>query len=209
MDSNDANNGLSRREVIGGIALLGLLGAVAVDRPQAAAQETTGNANYEALRRVLIERLINTRYYTGPDGSVYVLQRDEVWPGVAGGAYHADWLFNESTGLKRNPRAALEDTIVTETMHHGVPAGCDLSLVTQILDNAEALGLFDNIGLIYQVLREKINVETIGAHNYGVSLFRDWVANHPELSSEQRDTIDASAVAYLNVARPHDHHDFY
>jgi hypothetical protein len=209
MCPGDSTEGIRRRDVLGGMALFGLLGAAGTGLSQATAQAASAGANFEEVRKVLIERLVNTRYYTGPDGSVYVLPGDEVWPGESGGAYHADWLFNQLDGLKHNSRAALSDKVVAESEHFGVPSGADLSPVDEILKNAEMLGLLDDFGLIYRVFREKIAMETMGAHDYGVQLFREWAASNPELSDAQRAEIDAATVAYLNVARPHDHHLFY
>ncbi len=209
MSSMEPPDGITRRELVGGIVALSLLSTVGTSSQSVSAQASVEPAHYEALRKTLIERLVNTRYYSAPDGSIHVLPHDEVWPGESGGAYHADWLSNGLTGLKTNPRIALEDTVIADAVHEGVPSGCDVSLVRQILDNAATLGLLDDAGLIYQVFREKISSETVGAHTYGVHQFHEWTLANPDLTKEQRDVIDSAVVSYLDVARPHHSHTWY
>ena len=208
---NDANSGanITRRELVGSLVLLGMFGATAQHATSAAGQEATGGASYEKLRQVLIERLVNTHYSTGPDGSIQVLPGDEVWPGQSGGAYHADWLFNDVTGLASDPRQALEDSIVAQEVHGGIVPGTDLSLVQQIVENAKALGLFDEGNLVYQVMREKMSVEAIGARTQGVKMFREWALANSEFTAEQQEFIDAAAASYMNVAWPHDDGHYY
>jgi hypothetical protein len=209
-EENMADTGVTRRQMVESLLLLGLLGAATgLDSSTASAQSTVSAQKYQRLRKTLIERLVNTRYHPAPDGSIVVLHGDEVWPGESGGAYHADWLFNELSGLANNPYAALEDTVIADKVHEGIMPETDLSPVTQILENAKLLGLFDDIGLIYQVMREKISIETAGAHSFGVRQFREWALVHPEFTQEQRDTIDSAATLFLNVAYPHSFHDFY
>lgn len=205
-EGDEMDTGLTRRQVVESLLLLGFLGTAGFDASSASAQATTSVEKYEKLRRTLIERLVNTRYHQAQDGSIVVLPGEEVWPGESGGAYHADWLFNEINGLTNNPRAALEDSIVTNELHEGILSDTDLSPVTHILQDARKLGLFDDIGLIYQVMREKFSIETMGAHTQGVRQFREWALANQELTQEQRDAIDSAAMSFLNVARPHHEH---
>lgn len=211
MDNREERNGMSRRELLGRFALIGLMASAGGTIGGDALAQTTGKSNpdYEALRKVLVERLLNTRYYFATDGSIVVLPRDEVWPGDTGGAYHADWLFNTVDGLKANPNAALEQTIITDIVHEGIPSGWDLTRVSQIINSAEAMGLLDDFNLIYQVLREKIHVETHGAHEYGVKMFQAWIQESAAYSQDQKDIVDRAAVDYLSRPIAQDHHDYY
>lgn len=209
-EHQDGGGELSRRELMGKVALLGLVasgGGLAAS--QALAQGTGVDPDKEVLRKVLIERLVNSRYYIAEDGSVVVLPHDEVWPGDSGGAYHADWLFNSVDGLKTEPNVALEQTVYTDIVHEGIPSGWDLSKIKRIIQSAEATGLLDDANLVYQVLREKIHVEMHGAHEYGVELFRGWIQDSPDYTAEQKSLIDRAATDYLSRPVVQTQHDFY
>ena len=149
MEEEKSHEGISRRELVQGLALLGLFGAGGGALAGAVVAEGNGtDPDYENLRKVLVERLVNTRYYLAEDGSVVVLLNDEVWPGDEGGAYHQDWLFNPNDGLKENPHAALEDTVVTDIEHKGIPQGWNLGGIDTILSTSRQLGLLDDANLV-------------------------------------------------------------
>lgn len=201
---------ISRRDAMAGSGLLALLALGAGLKSTGTAEAAEGiPPDFEVLKKVLIERLLNTRYYIGEDGSVVVFTHDEVWPGDGGGAQHSDWLFNSVTGLKTDAHPALEETIYTDIEHEGIPDGWDLSNVKTICDLAQQTELLGDTNLAYQVLREKIHVETHGAHEVGVQYFRSWVADSPELDAATKQTIDAAVQDYLAQAFPSDEHDWY
>ena len=210
MNTEKSKEGMSRRELIQGLAVLGVIGASgSVLTGAASAVDTGTNPNIDTLKKVLIERLVNTRYYLTESGDVVVLLNDEVWPGDEGGAYHQDWLFNPDYGLKDNPHAALENNVETDIVHSGIPQDWNLESVSEILNSANQLGLLDDANLIYQVLREKIHLETHGAHNQGVQMFLDWVGGSDELTVDQKDLIADTVVQYLTLPRPQTNHEFY
>ena len=210
MEEEKSHEGISRRELVQGLALLGLFGAGGGALAGAVVAEGNGtDPDYENLRKVLVERLVNTRYYLAEDGSVVVLLNDEVWPGDEGGAYHQGWLFDPNYGLKGNPHAALEDTVVTDIEHQGIPQGWNLGGIDAILSTSRQLGLLDDANLVYRVLREKIHIETHGAHDEGVKKLLDWVGHSDALTTDQKGLIADTIVEYTALPRPQTFHDFY
>jgi hypothetical protein len=210
MENEQLKNGISRRELMQSLTALGLLGVSSTMLAgPASAANSVNPLHRDTVNKVLIERLVNTHFYQDSDGNVIVLLKDEIWPGDEGSAYHQDWLFNPDYGLKENPRAALEDTIETDIEHSGIPQGSDIENIGEILEISKRLGLLDDANLLYQVLREKIHVETHGALDEGVRQFLDWVNELTDLTEEQRNNISGAAVRYLSLARPQENHNFY
>jgi len=205
-----SQNELSRRQMIQKLTALSLLSAGgSFLAGKASAEVLTIPSHQHELKKVLIERLVNTHYHQDENGTITVLMNDEIWPGDEGGAYHQDWLFNPDYGLKTNARAALEDTIETDINHKGIPQGCDLDCVDTLIDSAEQMGLLDDLNLVYHVLREKIHVETHGAHERGVEMYLDWAMASDSLSLEEKQIVGKNVKKFMALPRPQGDHEYY
>lgn len=207
--AQETTSPLSRRRILKTLLAAGVLGSGATVLQRTAAAQGGDVADYETLRKVLVERLLNTRYHVSDEGALLVMLGDEVWPGDGGGAAHADWLFNAQSGLKVDPHVALEQTIVTDIVHEGVPQGWNLEAVERIVNDAESLGLFDSINLVYQVLREKVHVETHGAHEAGVHKFTEWVNASSDFTTSEKNIINQATSQYMQTAVTQTDHDWY
>lgn len=204
IDSDDDNYGdghepLSRRDLIKGIALMAALSSAAggvVGGADAYAQSIPpGN---DALCKVLIERLLNTKFDIDSVGNVIVYEDDEVWRGDQGAAYHHEWLFDPEIGFKTNPQAALQANNPLIADHAGVDPGNYTEKISEILSNADFLNVLGESNLIYKVLKEKIHVETHGAHDRGVEMFLEWLRDSPDLSPEILAKIENLAQTYFD-----------
>ena len=150
-----------------------------------------------SLSKVLIERILNTRYELDAQGVLTVHSGDEVWSD-GGGVFHQSWLLDEIAGLKADPRACLEETIFDSTVHTGIFPGIDLTVVEELLQRAEEAGILDDLNLMYWVLKEKIHVESLNAHLEGVERFNEWVQSHTSVGAVLKSDVHSLVAEYLS-----------
>lgn len=203
---------IDRRDWMFALAAASVAGiASQVDRTGDIANAQSGGSppDLDVLCKVLVERLLNTRYSVESDGSIVVFPDDEIWPGDPGGATHSDWILNSTTGLKSDPAAALEPDVQNDLFHAGIESGWDLRQISDVMEFANDLKILDNANLIYRVLREKIHIETHGAHSRGVEMFQEWVYAHPTMDPSTQISVGEAVNEYLSMAVNQSAHSWY